>query len=827
VPKQKKPKKSKSKVKRKPKVELSPINLVFQQLFSIILIVLGIFIWIHQYIDTEQGLVGLLIETVTLEGFGILGFLILPFCLVGSGLLAAFAKKSLWFHFIVSVVSYVGIHQWIALVINLSNPLLLRDIGYVGLAINKFNLIVFGNIGALVIYAVTVLTLNTYSIGWPIFKIFKPFKWIPLSLNAVNSWLFGFMKNTIIEYRKNRKGKSFQVWLIHTLFFIKLSPTNPIKAKKPLKPETKDLIARTMALPKAGSLSKGKSDVSLSNPSNSFNFDDIEMQEHSDNKKNKEGINQEIDNLNRLKALATVEEPDETIVEKQIEEKKPKQFIDSSFLKEETSMEKVPLKEFQCPPMELLEKGTKPKHSLKSQTKQRVEKAAILEETLASFNVAAKVINITPGPTVTRYELQPGDGVKISKITSLSKDISLKLAAPDIRIEAPIPGKALIGIEVPNQDVQMITLRSIIEESSVFNLADRLIAGLGKTITGESIIMNLGKMPHVLIAGATGSGKSVCINSIILSILMRSTPSEVKFLMIDPKKVELSFYEGIPHLLAPVVTNPNKAAATLKKWALVEMENRYELFSRVGVKDIAGFNAYVERELKKNPEATILDDNLALEKLPYIVVIIDELADLMMVASQDVEQTICRLAQMARATGIHLVIATQRPSVNVVTGLIKANIPSRVSFYLQSQIDSRTIIDMAGAEKLLGKGDMLYFPVGSFNPSRAQGVFVSEAEVKRVVTWLKGQGKPDYLNEIINVEPLENTQESSKKNATNQDELYENAKQLVMSTKYASTSYLQRKLRIGYNRAARIMDELEEEGVISEYVGEKKSRSVK
>ena len=441
--------------------------------------------------------------------------------------------------------------------------------------------------------------------------------------------------------------------------------------------------------------------------------------------------------------------------------------------------------------------------------------------------MAAKVINITPGPTVTRYELQPGDGVKISKITSLSKDISLKLAAPDIRIEAPIPGKALIGIEVPNQDVQMITLRSIIEESSVFNLPDRLIAGLGKTITGESIIMNLGKMPHVLIAGATGSGKSVCINSIILSILMRSTPNEVKFLMIDPKKVELSFYEEIPHLLAPVVTNPNKAAATLKKWALVEMENRYELFSRVGVKDIAGFNAYVERELKKNPEATILDDNLALEKLPYIVVIIDELADLMMVASQDVEQTICRLAQMARATGIHLVIATQRPSVNVVTGLIKANIPSRVSFYLQSQIDSRTIIDMAGAEKLLGKGDMLYFPVGSFNPSRAQGVFVSEAEVKRVVTWLKGQGKPDYLNEIINVEPLENAQETSKKNTTNQDELYENAKQLVMSTKYASTSYLQRKLRIGYNRAARIMDELEEEGVISEYVGEKKSRSVK
>ena len=822
MPKQKKSQKKKPRSKQKPKVELSPVNLVFQQLFSVILIVFGVFIWIHQYIDTDQGLVGLFIEKTTLEGFGILGFLILPFCLIGSGVLAAFVKKSLWFHFIVSVTSFIGIHQLIALSINLSSPLELRDIGYLGLAINKFNLIIFGNIGALVVYAVVILTLNTYSIGWPIFKVFKPFKWIPISLKALNGWLFGFMKNTVIEYQKSRKGKSFQVWLIHKLFFIKLSPQNPIKAKKPLKPETKELIARTMALPDT---QLNKKESSNSNP---FNFDDINIDNVDDKVAKKEDRDLEIDNLNRLQALATVNDPEEEREETKIVSKKPKQFIDNSFLKEEpmSGSNNEPLKEFQCPPMELLEKGTKPKHSLKSQTKQRVEKAAILEETLASFNVAAKVINITPGPTVTRYELQPGDGVKISKITSLSKDISLKLAAPDIRIEAPIPGKALIGIEVPNQDVQMITLRSIIEEPSVLNLEDKLIAGLGKTITGESIIMNLGKMPHVLIAGATGSGKSVCINSIILSILMRSTPNEVKFLMIDPKKVELSFYEGIPHLLAPVVTNPNKAAATLKKWALVEMENRYELFSRVGVKDISGFNAYVKRELEKNPDATIMDDNLALEKLPYIVVIIDELADLMMVASQDVEQTICRLAQMARATGIHLVIATQRPSVNVVTGLIKANIPSRVSFYLQSQIDSRTIIDMAGAEKLLGKGDMLYFPVGSFNPSRAQGVFVSEPEVKRVVTWLKGQGKPDYLNEIINVEPLEGEQETSKKSGSNQDDLYENAKQLVMSTKYASTSYLQRKLRIGYNRAARIMDELEEEGVISEYVGEKKSRSV-
>ncbi len=821
MPKKKIVKKNKFKATKKQKIELSPINLVLQQLFSITLIVIGLFVWIHQYIDSNQGLVGLLIEKTTLQGFGVLGFLILPFCLMISGLLAAFTKKSLWFHFIVSVVTFIGSHQWIALFISMTHSLRIRDVGVVGLEIYKFNLMVFGNVGALVIYAVVILTLNTYSVGWPIFKVFKPLNWVPKSLSHFNKWLINFVKMTISEYQKTKKGKRFEIWLIHKLFFIKLSPKTPIKSKKPLKPETKKLIERTMAIPE-------KSTKSLDNYE-PFNLDHLEFPSIAEPKiPLKEEAVQE-DTLNRLQELAEVKEDVNSDSDSNADfsqDGKPRSFIDTSFLEDADAKSNKINRDFQCPPMELLEKGKKPKYSLKAQTKQRVEKAAILEETLASFNVAAKVINITPGPMVTRYELQPGDGVKISKITSLSKDISLKLAAPDIRIEAPIPGKALIGIEVPNEDIQMITLRSIIEESSVLNSKDKLIAGLGKTITGESIVMNLAKMPHVLIAGATGSGKSVCINSIILSILMRSTPDEVKFLMIDPKKVELSFYEEIPHLLAPVVTNPNKAAATLKKWALVEMENRYELFSRIGVKDIIGFNAYVEKELAENPDVSLFDGSMPLEKLPYIVVIIDELADLMMVASQDVEQTICRLAQMARATGIHLVIATQRPSVNVVTGLIKANITSRVSFYLQSQIDSRTIIDMAGAEKLLGKGDMLYFPVGSFNPVRAQGVFVSEAEVKRVVTWLKGQGKPDYSNDIINVEPLENSDEKSKKNNPAQDELYEDAKQLVINSKYASTSYLQRKLRIGYNRAARIMDELEQEGVISEYVGEKKSRSV-
>ena len=362
---------------------------------------------------------------------------------------------------------------------------------------------------------------------------------------------------------------------------------------------------------------------------------------------------------------------------------------------------------------------------------------------------------------------------------------------------------------------------------------------IGLTITGDPIIMNLAKMPHILIAGATGSGKSVCLNSIIISILLRATPEDVKILMIDPKKVELSLYEGIPHLIAPVVTNPNKAAATLKQWALVEMERRYELFSKVGVKDIAGYNnllksiqdlAQKDEDKAINKYIELFDETITLEelnktkKLPFIVVIIDELADLMMVAAQDVESTICRLAQMARATGIHLVIATQRPSVNVITGLIKANVPSRISFFLQSQIDSRTILDMGGAEKLMGKGDMLYSPVGSFKPQRAQGIYIDEVEIKNVVDFLKKQAKPVYLEEVINVEPIN---EKSKNDPDDQtDELFEKAKELVSNSQYASTSYLQRKLRIGYNRAARIMDELTEKGVITNYAGKNKSREI-
>jgi S-DNA-T family DNA segregation ATPase FtsK/SpoIIIE len=467
-----------------------------------------------------------------------------------------------------------------------------------------------------------------------------------------------------------------------------------------------------------------------------------------------------------------------------------------------------PQTEYAFPPLELLD-VTKAQVKTKEDQKRRDDMSKILEETLASFNVAAKVVHVTSGPAVTRFELEPGVGVKIIKITALAKDIALKLAVPDVRIEAPIPGKALVGIEVPNAITSMVGMRTIIEKTDFYKASSKLVCTLGLTITGEAVLMDLAKMPHVLIAGATGSGKSVCVNALIMSILMRATPQEVKFLMIDPKKVELSLYEGIPHLVAPVVTDPHKAAATLNKWALVEMERRYETFSKIGVKNIEGYNARIQSLTDEEREEG--GPIVFLQTLPYIVVIIDELADLMMVASQEVESTICRLAQMARATGIHLVVATQRPSVDVITGLIKANVPSRVSFFLQSQIDSRTILDMPGAEKLLGKGDMLYSPVGAFKPQRIQGVYVSEQEVKKVVSFLQAQAAPDYLSEVMDVEPLT---PSDTPRDDDEDPLFEEAKQLIMSTHQPSTSYLQRKLRIGYNRASRLMDELERLGLV-------------
>ncbi|EJV69285.1 cell division protein FtsK [Bacillus mycoides] len=433
------------------------------------------------------------------------------------------------------------------------------------------------------------------------------------------------------------------------------------------------------------------------------------------------------------------------------------------------------------------------------------ENARKLERTFQSFGVKAKVTKVHRGPAVTKYEVYPDMGVKVSKIVSLSDDLALALAAKDIRIEAPIPGKSAVGIEVPNSEVSMVTLREVLDSKANNHPEEKLLIGLGRDVTGEAVLARLNKMPHLLVAGATGSGKSVCINGIIVSILMRAKPHEVKLMMIDPKMVELNVYNGVPHLLTPVVTDPKKASQALKK-VVSEMERRYELFAHSGTRNIEGYNDYI-KEHNSQSEAKQ-------PELPYIVVIVDELADLMMVASSDVEDAIMRLAQMARAAGIHLIIATQRPSVDVITGVIKANIPSRIAFAVSSQIDSRTILDGGGAEKLLGRGDMLFIPIGASKPVRVQGAFLSDDEVERVVESVIAQQKAQYQEDMIPQDVPETKQEV-------EDELYDEAVQLVVEMQTASVSMLQRRFRVGYTRAARLIDAMEMNGVVGPYEGSK------
>jgi S-DNA-T family DNA segregation ATPase FtsK/SpoIIIE len=428
-----------------------------------------------------------------------------------------------------------------------------------------------------------------------------------------------------------------------------------------------------------------------------------------------------------------------------------------------------------------------------------------LEATMESFGVRAKVLEVVRGPAVTRYEIQPDVGVKVSRIVGLTDDIALALAAKDIRMEAPIPGKSAIGIEVPNTEVSIVTLREVMETSAFLDSQAKLSITLGRDISGQPIVGNLAKMPHVLVAGATGSGKSVCINGIITSILYKAKPDEVKFLMVDPKMVELNVYNGIPHLLAPVVTDPRRASLALKKIVL-EMEKRYELFSKSGTRNIEGYNTMITDPNHPTPG----------DPLPLIVVIVDELADLMMVAANDVEDSITRLAQMARAAGIHLIIATQRPSVDVITGVIKANIPSRIAFGVSSQVDSRTILDMVGAEKLLGRGDMLYLPVGASKPVRVQGAFLSDQEVEAVVNYCRNQEQANYQEDLV---PMVEEQQDAAD--TFEDELYDQAVQIVLEAKQASVSLLQRRMRVGYTRAARLIDSMEAKGIVGPYEGSK------
>ena len=544
-------------------------------------------------------------------------------------------------------------------------------------------------------------------------------------------------------------------------------------------------------------------------------FDDEEIEEESNelvsfsdmknNKQETEKVEQEkVINLDDIiKKSIKKEEP---VVEEKVEDKTDEEIVEEI----EESEKRVYL----LPPIDCL---NMPKESNASNLEAELKHTAKkLEETLSSFGVETRTVGICSGPSVTRYEIQPAAGVKISKITNLADDIALNLAASGVRIEAPIPNKAAVGIEVPNKNRRMVTMREVVDQPQYKNAKSKLNVALGKDITGEFVYSDLSKMPHLLIAGTTGSGKSVCLNTMIVSILYNATPEEVKLLMIDPKQVEFTVYNGIPHLLVPVVSDPRKASGALA-WAVTEMLTRYKTFSENSVRDISGYNSICESQGKK--------------KMPQIVIFIDELSDLMMAAPNEVEDSICRLAQMARAAGMHLVIATQRPSVDVITGIIKANIPSRISLSVSSQVDSRTIIDSVGAEKLLGNGDMLYYPVGIPKPIRVQGCFLSDKEVENVVTHIKNQAQSVYDDDVMKEIDKNAANTGAKKKDTSAsdsdggdgpaDEMLPKAIEAVIEAQSASTTLLQRKLKLGYARAARIVDELEERGIIGPYEGAK------
>lgn len=481
------------------------------------------------------------------------------------------------------------------------------------------------------------------------------------------------------------------------------------------------------------------------------------------------------------------------------------------------SVQKLEDNDYKFPPIDLFNDPVLPKNE--DISSELNNNGRILVDTLKSFNVQTKIVDISRGPAVTRYELQPASGVKISKITTLSDDIALNLAAAGVRIEAPIPGKAAVGVEIPNKVVSIVGMKELISSGVFKSSKSKLTVVLGRDISGEVTIADLAKMPHLLIAGSTGSGKSVCINSFIISLLYNAKPSEVRLLMIDPKVVELGIYNGIPHLLVPVVTDARKAAGALG-WAVNEMLNRYKKFAENNVRDIASYNEFVEQ----NPEVTDKAEE-KLVKMPQIVIVIDELSDLMMAAPNEVEDYICRLAQMARAAGMYLVIATQRPSVDVITGIIKANIPSRIALAVSSQIDSRTILDMSGAEKLLGRGDMLFSPAGASKPIRIQGCYVTDKEIEKVINFVKTSQNSDYDNNIVSeIEKnavRDNIKSSGERSENDTDPVMKEAIKCIIEAGQASTSLLQRRLRVGYARAGRLIDEMEQMGIVGPHEGSK------
>ena len=529
---------------------------------------------------------------------------------------------------------------------------------------------------------------------------------------------------------------------------------------------------------------------------------------NNDEKKHKLGLfGKKDDESEKIKKEQKQNNPDELEnIFKEVQEEKEEKT--KAVLQLDHYTHTVDDENYETPPVELLKQGSN--KATKGSKKALTDTATKLQKTLYSFGVSAKVENVSVGPVITRYELKPAEGVRVSKIAKLADDIALNLAAESIRIEAPIPGKQAVGIEIPNKEKEIVPLRDIIDSEEFKDSKSKLSFALGKSVSGDNVITDIAKMPHVLIAGSTGSGKSVCINTLITSILYKAKPSEVKLIMVDPKVVELSVYNGIPHLLIPVVTDPKKAAGALA-WAVQEMVNRYSLFAQKNVRDIKGYNAQLDKEGVDG-------------KLPQIVIIVDELADLMMVSPKDVEDAICRLAQMARAAGMHLVIATQRPSVDVITGIIKANIPSRIAFAVSSQVDSRTILDSVGAEKLLGKGDMLFYPSGASKATRVQGAFISDGDVEKIVDFLKKDGEAVYSDDIMEkIEKANSTDKELEENSEDDeaDPFLQDAIEAVIEIGSASASLIQRRFKVGYARAGRIIDQMEARGIISGYQGSK------
>ena len=745
---------------------------------NLITIFIGIFL-LYSLNSSSMGLLGTFIQNIFLGLFGKLSIAI-PFIIIISGVLGFFEKNEYIYRIKSTKLYYVGV---IFIFI------------FYGL-INAKNLPIDSPTNSYVIKEVTkqavqgngcglIATVITYYVT----KIFGVTgAWLISIFALLITCLFTFnisLKDLIYKIKvKTQKSKNSNLTFKEKALSLKDAMVNMV---------TEEVDENTMVTQTGLRGKSKKEEISENSIEDDENDKTIKIV----------GFNKADDDY--LEILEGTQSMPELEVLKELQKAKPNQKTETS-IKQNDNLEKTqPMdiktessyENYKKPSVDLLNKiDSKPDDKSK---KKVLKNASLLEKTLSDFGVEAKVNQVTVGPTITRYELQPSPGVKVSKIVNLTDDIALSLAAKSIRIEAPIPGKSAIGIEVPNEEAQMVTLREVLESDEFNKFESPLAMGLGKDIAGKPIIADIGKMPHLLIAGSTGSGKSVCVNTLINSILYKSNPDEVKFLLIDPKVVELANYNGIPHLLIPVVTDPKKAANALN-WAVTEMNRRYKLFAESSVKDITSYNEKSE------------------EKLPKIVIIIDELADLMMVSANDVEDYICRLAQMARAAGMHLIVATQRPSVDVITGVIKANIPSRIAFAVSSQTDSRTILDMGGAEKLLGKGDMLFYPLGAAKPVRLQGAFISESESERVIDYVKNQVKDEVKYEECIVDSISKI---SKEQSSDVDEFLSEAIEFVVESGQASASMLQRKFKIGFNRAARLIDSMEERGIVGKSEGSK------